>query len=632
MSKNDVTILIVDDTPENIDLLNHVLRDTYKIKVALSGQKALNILDKTKNIDMILLDIMMPEMDGYEVCSLIKQDPSISEIPIIFISALGDSQNEEKGLSLGAVDYISKPINPSIVKARIATQLELYNSRKSLESDLYKNIDLLVQYKHLVDNSSIVSKTDPNGRITYVNEAFEKISGYTKEELIGKSHNIVRHPDTPSSLFEKLWKTIQGKRVFHANIKNLHKNGSFYYVKLFISPVTDQNGEIEEYISIRQDITSEILALEEEKKINRSKDEFISNMSHELRTPLNSIIGFSAILNKQQTNPEHRKLSQQISSSANSLLDIVNSILDLSYIKDSTLTIEPFEFDFYEKSTELVSTLKELNLNDTHIMNLDISDNLKGDFYGDWNRINQVIINLVSNAIKFTPNNCEVGLKADYKDECLVVSVSDNGIGISQEAKEHIFKPFQQADGSRSRSYGGTGTGLTITKSLVELMNGNLELESQLGVGTTVTVNIPLKKVQKLEDEADDLEESEKDPLGIHVLVAEDNKTNQMLIEMLLEEFGITCDIANDGLEALDMYNPDIHAMILMDEDMPNMNGTEAMKKIREKYQDKCGAIIAVTASSMAGDRERFLEAGMDEYISKPIDEDILYKTIKQML
>ena len=204
---------------------------------------------------------------------------------------------------------------------------------------------------------------------------------------------------------------------------------------------------------------------------------------------------------------------------------------------------------------------------------------------------------------------------------------------MSPEVQNKIFQPFQQADGSTTRKYGGTGLGLSITQSLVELMQGKIELSSQEGIGTTFTITLPIKTVKKVETPEDNLQNIEKDlsqKLNIHLLVAEDNKTNQMLVEMLLEEFGVSCDIANDGVEAVELYNPDIHAMILMDENMPNMNGIEAMKIIKNKYKERCGAIIALTANAMDGDRARFLELGMDGYISKPIDEKELFDTIQE--
>lgn len=375
-------------------------------------------------------------------------------------------------------------------------------------------------------------------------------------------------------------------------------------------------------------------ALEKEEKVSKLKDEFIANISHELRTPLNAIIGFSGILTNKQSDPKHRELSKQISVGANSLLGLINSILDLEKIKNNELKLEPLEFEFYDRMRDLSSAFEIFIGNKTLHINNVVSNELKGLFFGDWLRISQIILNLVSNAIKFTPNDGEIKINSDYEDNSLVITISDNGIGMSDESIDQIFKPFTQVDGSRTRKYGGTGLGLSITQGLVELMNAKLELKSEEGVGTKFTITIPMDRVKTEEDQVNtrDAQESLKTPLGVHVLVAEDNKTNQMLIEMLLEEFGMTCDMANDGLEALDMYDPETHKMILMDEDMPNMNGTESMRRIREKYRDKCGSIIAVTASSMAGDREKFLEAGMDGYVPKPIDEDILYETIKELL
>ena len=489
--------------------------------------------------------------------------------------------------------------------------------------ELSRTHDDLNKSLSLLNENVISSSSDLRGVITRVSDALCKISGYTKEELIGQPHSILRHPDMSSQTFKEIWNTIQSGNIWTGEIKNSKKDGGYYWVLTTIVPEHDIDNKIIGYSSIRHDITPQ-----------KVKEEFMANMSHELRTPLNAIIGFSGILNKKQTNPEHIELSKEINVSANSLLGLINSILDLSKIKDSKFEIAPFEFNFYDEMVGLCSTFEVLSTKNTLIHKTNIADNLKGIFFGDWLRINQIILNLVSNAIKFTPKGGEIKINADYEGGSLVISISDNGIGMNKEVQDKVFEPFQQADGSTTRKYGGTGLGLSITQNLIELMNGKIELESEEGVGSTFTVTIPLDRVKTEQVQENSLgrQESEKTSLGVHVLVAEDNKTNQMLVEMLLEEFGVTCDIANDGLEALEMYNPEIHKMVLMDEDMPNMNGTESMQKIREKYQDRCGPIIALTASFMAGDREKFLEAGMDAYVSKPIDENILYNTMKDLL
>ena len=255
MSEIRQTILIVDDTPANIDVLNGILKDTYNITAATSGKQALKILEKRPEHDMILLDIMMPEMNGYEVCKAVKSNPITINIPIIFVTAMNEAEDEEKGLEFGAVDYITKPINTAITKARIKTHLELYSAKKKLSQTLTDNIKLLNQYKEAMDESSIVSKTDPKGIITYVNDTFCEISGYTRDELLGKPHNIVRHQDMPSAAFEDMWKIIKSKNIWQGEVKNLKKDGGYYVVLSTVIPILDSNNEIIEYMSIRYDIT-----------------------------------------------------------------------------------------------------------------------------------------------------------------------------------------------------------------------------------------------------------------------------------------------------------------------------------------------------------------------------------------
>ena len=208
------------------------------------------------------------------------------------------------------------------------------------------------------------------------------------------------------------------------------------------------------------------------------------------------------------------------------------------------------------------------------------------------------------------------------------------GVVQNKETQDKVFEPFTQADGSTTRKYGGTGLGLSITQDLVTLMNGKIKLESSEGVGTTFKVTLPLEKLhQELEDSQNQLsEENTEDNLSGHILIVEDNKTNQMLVKMLIEDFGLTCDIANDGLEAVAIYQPQKHQVVLMDENMPNMNGIEAMLSIKDKYKEKTTPIIALTANAMQGDRERFLNLGMDGYVSKPIKEKQLYEALKEFL
>ena len=499
-------------------------------------------------------------------------------------------------------------------KNREQDKLIIKHSREAQEQ-LSKSVERFG--KHVIS-----STTDLKGRITDATESFAKISGYSVSELIGRPHNIVRHPEELKETYKEMWSVIKSGKEWRGELKNIKKNGEPYWVDVSINPLFDEDGKICAYESVRHDITSQ-----------KIKEEFMANMSHELRTPLNSIIGFSAMLNKKLTLPEEKKLSQQIKSSANFLLALINDILDLSKIQDSNFTISPYEFNAYNEMYAFSQQFESLTTKKILLFNNRLSDNLKGVFFGDYSRINQIILNLISNAVKFTPDNGEITFSAEYIDGNLLMVVEDTGIGMNKKTQDRIFKPFVQADGTTTRKYGGTGLGLSITQGLVDIMKGRIELESQVNVGTVIRVSLPLKKLDHSEIiTVEEEEEYTIEPLNAHVLVVEDNKTNQMLIEMLLEDFAVSCDMANNGLEALSMYSPDKHALVLMDENMPNMNGIEAMKILKEKYKERCTPIVALTANAMKGDREKFVNAGMSGYVAKPIDHDELYRILKTLL
>jgi len=470
----------------------------------------------------------------------------------------------------------------------------------------------------LTDEYIISSTTDSKGIIVQASQAFLNISGYSKSELIGKPHSIVRHADMPASVFKQVWETIKAGKIWSGEIKNLKKNGEYYWTRSTIIPEFNKSNKVVGYTSLRHDITSE-----------KSKEDFMANMSHELRTPLNAIIGFSSVLKKRIQEGKNLTYINHISESAAVLLKLINDILDLSKIKDSKFSVESYEFNAYEEMTQYAETFHGLTIEKEIEINIIIDKSLDGIFLGDWMRISQIILNLISNAVKFTANKGRIDFRAAYQNGSLVFSVKDNGIGMKKEVQDKIFKPFEQADGSTTREYGGTGLGLSITQDLLRHMNGNIKLNSAEGVGSTFSVEIPLKKEKTVVQEVTEIEE-EKKSYNTHILVAEDYETNQELIKMVLEDLGVSCDIAKDGVEAVELYNPDIHAFILMDENMPNMNGLEAMKILKEKYKEKCGAIVALTANTMAGDREKFISLGMDDYLSKPLDEKELKRVLER--
>ena len=374
--------------------------------------------------------------------------------------------------------------------------------------------------------------------------------------------------------------------------------------------------------------TKEKLAKEMAKaqKAVKVKEQFLANMSHEIRTPLNAMLGFVDIISQKETDAENQKYLEIIKKAGKQLLSIINDILDFSKIESGKLKIEHIEFNPQEEF-ETILTIFESQAKEKNI-DLQINfSNLRWTINSDPTRIKQIISNFISNAIKFTPEGKKVICNINYnsKTEKLYIEVIDEGIGIPKEKLKTIFKPFSQADNSTTRKYGGTGLGLTITKNLIDLLRGKIKVESEVGKGSKFIVTIPAKKETLISEKENNKQENKKEnedkdiKFEGKILLVEDNKANQLFTKVILKTLGIKeIDIANDGVEAIEkVKNNNNYNLILMDENMPNMNGIKATIEIRK--MGIATPIVAVTANALSGDKERFLNAGMSDYISKPI-------------
>ncbi|RLA82451.1 MAG: hypothetical protein DRG78_07185 [Epsilonproteobacteria bacterium] len=379
-------------------------------------------------------------------------------------------------------------------------------------------------------------------------------------------------------------------------------------------------------------------AKEEAENANIAKSEFLANMSHEIRTPLNAIMGFIGLLKEDEKNEEKIKYLKTIDTSSYNLLEIINDILDFSKIESNLIELEYIDYNPLDEFESIVELFRARVLEKNITFKVDIDKNLPYHINSDPLRIKQVAINLLSNAVKFTSQGKTIELKVVFKDNFLSVYVKDKGIGIAQNKLQDIFKPFMQADNSTTREYGGTGLGLTISSKLIKALGGELKVKSELGKGSKFYFTIPVKTVEAKEkvNKIDDFKE-----LSGHILLVEDNKANQMFMKVILKKMGLTFDIANNGLEALERFskftcdNKTKYDAILMDENMPNMNGAEATKRILEiekEHNLPHTPIIALTANALKGDRERFLDAGMDEYLTKPVNKKKLAEILAKFL
>ncbi len=390
---------------------------------------------------------------------------------------------------------------------RIERRDEIGEMSELFNQLLYKTDHLIfsLQYQQqAIDKTLIVSRANTYGTIIGVNDNFCDISGYTRAELLGKPHSIVRHPDNPNSIFADMWSTIKQNKIWTGNIRNRRKDGSSYHVLSYIIPVLDKEGRLIEYMSIREDITTQVelqasletaLQVAEAEKLqaqqaNKAKSEFIASMSHELRTPLNAIIGFAQVLEQAQLNPKQHKQICNIHKSGQHLLNLINDILDFAKLENAGIHLSLIPVNLQQLLMEVMA-LSESHAQQKHIA-IDCQET--PDHYyllADPLRLTQVLLNLVSNAIKYNKPNGEVSLTwtslSEAEKSYLSLSVRDTGVGIPQQQQVHLFEPFNRL-GHEGSDIEGTGIGLSITKDLVEKMNGSISFTSEEGKGTEFTV------------------------------------------------------------------------------------------------------------------------------------------------
>jgi PAS domain S-box-containing protein len=418
-------------------------------------------------------------------------------------------------------------------------------------------------------------------------------------------------------------------QVFHARLDSISypvKNQNKLMYRIAITDITEKkNMETE----LRE-------ALDKAEGANMAKSEFLANMSHEIRTPLNAIVGIINILRVRDYSKERQALYMHtLDDSAKALLELINDILDFAKIESRMLDLEIKPFNLYEVAQESLHIVEVKAEEKKLRLAFDYPKGMHKTFLGDGLRIRQILLNLLNNAIKFTETG-SVTLKVEMEPRGVRISIVDTGIGIPPDKQECIFNKFTQEDASTTRKYGGTGLGLSICRELVWLMDGNIEIESQPGKGSVFTLHLPLEPVANvsIEDNSQkpsDISEQESDHRDIKILLVEDYKANILVATHLLEAFGYDYEVARNSYEALLKLKQGDFSLILMDIQMEGRDGMETTRIIRE-LEKKQGSpripIIAMTAYALTGDKEKFLRAGMDGYISKPVNAEELEKIL----
>lgn len=481
----------------------------------------------------------------------------------------------------------------------------------------------------------------------FFSKQYYKMLGYDREggeEPFEEFEKLV-HPKDLKRVVKNVTLYLDGeKEEFEEDFRMRLRSGRWMWIKSKGKAIFDKNGKPIRMVGTHTDITAMIqkqkkLAKqkEEAEKSSQAKGDFLAHMSHEIRTPLTAISGISEILNKQKDtfNKKQQSLLSTLSTSTSSLKELINDILDFSKIENGGVELEMKIFAIEQIFEETISMMA-LKANEKHIgFKVDYDDIRGVDVYGDSTRIRQVLMNLVGNAIKFTDQG-EVTIVArieegDESKDVLRVDVSDTGIGIAEADFDIVFERFKQADSSVSRKYGGTGLGLPISKSLANLMGGEITLESEEGKGSTFTLHLPLKVEAKRNVNAGaqtQLESLDKKIMSCleedsKILLVEDYEGNIVILGYLLDDIEVEYDVAKTGKEAIELYKDNDYELVLMDVQMPIMDGFTATKNIREIEAEagKYTPIIGMTAHALVGDKDKCIDAGMDSYLPKPIVE-----------
>ena len=511
--------------------------------------------------------------------------------------------------------------------------------RERAEQELFKLSSVVEQ---AADHVLITNK---EGIIEYVNPAFEACTGYSKEEVIGLTPRILNSDKNNPNFSTKLWETVLSGNTYRGEAINKKKNGALYYEAMTVTPLIDSNNNITHLVSVASDITqrrqaeTDKIAQEAAIQANKAKSMFLANMSHEIRTPMNAIIGFSDLLFASIQDPKQRSQIEAIRSSGKNLLRLINDILDLSKIEAGKMAIQNERVNIHE----IIKEVKTIFVHTTNEKGLqfiiDKAENIPSALLLDETRIRQILFNLIGNAIKFTDKG-EVVLSLSKKIKGpskidLIIQVKDTGIGIPENQQHLIFEAFTQQEGQRSMQYGGTGLGLTITKRLVEMMGGNIELSSEFEKGSTFTITLPDITVIKRSEKEQEI--SPFDPSNLYfedstVLIADDNQENRKYLVDLLSIYQLNIYEAENGLEAIEkakLYLPDV---ILMDFKMPIMNGREAIEQLKKQNTTNSIPIIGLSASSREVLEEQNGIGIYDEFLLKPINAVELLELLKKYL
>lgn len=649
MARQDASpvIAVIDDNDAGRYATVRVLTHAgYLVWEGASGAEALDLARRRP--DLMILDVRLPDVDGFEVCRRIKDDPETRSIPVLHLSALmRDTRDKVAGLASGADAYLTQPVEAEELLATIRALLRLAQAERERE--------LEVRQWHATFNSlrNPICLMDKNGRVLRANQALLEMCGQPVSAILGRQCYEVIHDSVDFIENCPLRRLRENQQSGQAEIRAW---GRIFQVT--VSVVPGLNGDGTRYVHVMADITDQKRHMEEMDRARRAaeaasqaKNQFLANMSHEIRTPLNGIMGLLQLLETSPLDAEQQEWVRLALGSADRLTQLLADILDLARIEAGHLVLReaPLSLDAVERDLRVLYhaslAAKGMTLEWTHVPELDAlveTDPL---------RVRQILFNLVGNAVKYSDAGTVrvhwdvISRRPDGRWN-VRLQVADTGMGIAEERIEDIFLPFAQLDGSYTRRQQGAGLGLAVVQRLVAAMGGSIAVDSAVGQGSVFEVVLPMGIGQEPAPKSEPAKEgTETDAAPQTVLVVEDDAVSQMAVRTLLERAGHRVRVADDGEQALHVLAQSPVDVVLLDVQMPGMDGMEVAARIRaweaarrlgenvplHADQPSPLPLVALTAHAMAGDAERILQSGMDAYLAKPVVWSALAEVLRRV-
>ncbi|GAA6615422.1 response regulator [Scytonema sp. NUACC26] len=725
-----VNILLVDDHPENLLALEAILDSLGQNLIrATSGAEALRQL-LNQDFAVILLDVQMPDMDGFETAALIRQRERSRHTPIIFLTAYSTSDTMVyRGYSVGAVDYLFKPIEPEILKYKVSAFVDLFqksNEVKRQAAQLALMNSELRKREEMFRSLSVCSPvgiflTDTFGQCTYTNPRYQAIYSMTPEESLGDGWTLAIHPEERQQVIADWYAVSREGQEYKGEFRILTHENVERWVLMSSSPMLSDEQQVIGYVGTVEDITERKKAAEEHIKLireqtarqeaetaNRLKDEFLATLSHELRTPLTSILGWARLLRQRKLDEKaiFRAL-ETIERNAALQAQLIDDILDVSRIIRGKLQLnlgrvnlasvvsavidsvhleaenKKIQLQYIVESTSESAEIQEREdeRNDPVQLAVSLRLALATSYYvlGDPNRLQQVVWNLMNNALKFTPEGGKVQVRLSMEEGIgdwelaiarnipssiptpqsptyIQITVSDTGNGISSEFLPYVFDRFRQADGSITRNQGGLGLGLAIVRYLVEMHGGSVRAESPgVGQGATFTVRLPLLEAKEtvkkqmggerkenessltppnIESKINSSQNTVRDLSGLQVLVVENDTDTREYVTTVLQQYGATVIAVASVRQALSTIEESLPDVLVSDIGIPEEDGYSLIRKLRNLEPEIGGRIpaIALTAYAREQDCHQALASGFQEYVTKPVEPIHLINSVTKLI